>query len=295
MSSKTLVIAGIIVVVVVAAAAVAMLNNDDSKDVTEGVIYDGNGGTTSSGKSTMGLTSHEVMSNPFTKEGAHFESWNTKKDGSGTKYAPGDSIDYATGKTVTLYAIWNEGKSLYVSSMSSYKDFTLTYDGKELAFMSAVDLPAGGEVTITVKSNNTGGQMAVEGSHVEYKIINGDKVKTYGRTFTISGDTGHSFVPSNGDVLIKITYDGSKDVTLSFSENQTTFNKGINYSGNGGKTSEGSGSFTEDSTTVSANKFTLEGKTFAGWNTARDGSGTAYKAGDSVEYYGCLVLYAQWA
>ena len=58
MSSKTLVVAGIIVVVVVAVAAVAMINMDESKDVTEGVIYDGNGGTTSDGKSTTGLTSH---------------------------------------------------------------------------------------------------------------------------------------------------------------------------------------------------------------------------------------------
>lgn len=33
---------------------------------------------------------------------------------------------------------------------------------------------------------------------------------------------------------------------------------------------------------------------FAGWNTEKDGSGTAYRAGDSVTLDGDLTLYAQW-
>ncbi|MEG2697693.1 MAG: InlB B-repeat-containing protein, partial [Ruthenibacterium sp.] len=36
------------------------------------------------------------------------------------------------------------------------------------------------------------------------------------------------------------------------------------------------------------------GYDFVGWNTASDGSGTAYKAGDKIALTGNMVLYAQW-
>ncbi len=293
MSSKTLVVAGIIVVVVVAAAAVAMINMDESEHITEGVIYDGNGGT-SNGKSTVDSSSHEVISNVFAKDGAQFDSWNTKKDGSGTTYMPRDTIDYPSGKTVTLYAIWDESKHLYVNAVYLISYFTLEYDGKELSALDSISLPAGGEISITVKSNN-GGQAVIVDSKIEFRLIDGDVVRSYTFTPKLSGHTGLTIEPGNGDALLKITYDGSEDVELSYNQGTMTLSKGINYSGNGGKTPDGKSSFYEDSNKVAANKFTLEGKTFAGWNTSRDGTGTSYKAGDTIEYYGYAILYAQWA
>ncbi|MBR3554772.1 MAG: InlB B-repeat-containing protein [Oscillospiraceae bacterium] len=41
-------------------------------------------------------------------------------------------------------------------------------------------------------------------------------------------------------------------------------------------------------------KLSREGYTFKGWNTASDGSGTAYAVGDTIEEDADLVLYAQW-
>lgn len=47
---------------------------------------------------------------------------------------------------------------------------------------------------------------------------------------------------------------------------------------------------------VAANTYTKTGKTFSGWNTAADGSGTAYAAGASYTLTSAgLKLYAQWA
>ena len=46
--------------------------------------------------------------------------------------------------------------------------------------------------------------------------------------------------------------------------------------------------------TVSENAFVNEGSEFTGWNTAADGSGTAYAAGDTVTLTADLTLYAQW-
>ena len=47
--------------------------------------------------------------------------------------------------------------------------------------------------------------------------------------------------------------------------------------------------------TLTANAFTRDGYTFAGWNTAKDGSGTSYKDKAEVKLEGDMTLYAQWA
>ena len=45
---------------------------------------------------------------------------------------------------------------------------------------------------------------------------------------------------------------------------------------------------------LDANTFTREDYTFTGWNTAADGSGTAYADKDTVKFVEDTVLYAQW-
>ena len=68
-----------------------------------------------------------------TKSGYTFYEWNSKSDGTGTGFQPGDSVNL--NGNGTLYAIW--------------KQYTLTYDGNAT---DATDVPAavkGGEVTIT--------------------------------------------------------------------------------------------------------------------------------------------------
>ena len=50
-----------------------------------------------------------------------------------------------------------------------------------------------------------------------------------------------------------------------------------------------------DTVTTAENGFELDGYTFTGWNTAADGSGTAYAGGDTFEMPAAdVVLYAQW-
>jgi len=45
---------------------------------------------------------------------------------------------------------------------------------------------------------------------------------------------------------------------------------------------------------LNANTFTCRWNTFKGWNTRRDGSGTAYADGATVKLKGNITLYAQW-
>ena len=68
----------------------------------------------------------------------------------------------------------------------------------------------------------------------------------------------------------------------------------VTFNANGG-----SGSMTAQSdnstTALSANSFTYSGYTFSGWNTAANGSGTAYAGGASYGFGANVTLYAQWA
>ena len=67
----------------------------------------------------------------------------------------------------------------------------------------------------------------------------------------------------------------------------------VTFNSNGG-----SGAMSDQSastaTALSANAFTRSGYTFAGWNTAADGSGTAYADGASYAFSSSVTLYAQW-
>ena len=51
-------------------------------------------------------TSVTIKANGFTASGYRFRNWNTKPDGSGTTYNPGDT--YSGTETITLYAQWDE-------------------------------------------------------------------------------------------------------------------------------------------------------------------------------------------
>ena len=70
-------------------------------------------------------------------------------------------------------------------------------------------------------------------------------------------------------------------------------NSSVSFNANGG-----SGSMTNQSastaTALSANTFTRSGYTFSGWNTAANGSGTAYADGASFSFSANTTLYAQW-
>ena len=47
-------------------------------------------------------------------------------------------------------------------------------------------------------------------------------------------------------------------------------------------------------TALTANSFTRSGYSFSGWNTATDGSGTAYADGADYPFTASATLYAQW-
>ena len=75
--------------------------------------------------------------------------------------------------------------------------------------------------------------------------------------------------------------------------NVTTFT--VTFDANGGEGTMDTQLFTEDyEKALSANKFTREGYSFEGWNTMRDGTGTAYTDQQKIKVVADMTLYAQW-
>ena len=69
----------------------------------------------------------------------------------------------------------------------------------------------------------------------------------------------------------------------------------VTFDANGGEGTMDTQLFTEDyEKALSANKFTREGFSFAGWNTMRDGTGTAYADQQKIKVVADMTLYAQW-
>lgn len=72
---------------------------------TYSVSYNANGGSGAPSAQTKTYGTNLTLSKTVpTRTGYTFKSWNTKKDGSGTSYAPGGT--YSSNANVTLYAQW---------------------------------------------------------------------------------------------------------------------------------------------------------------------------------------------
>ena len=193
----------------------------------------------------------------YTRTGYAFTKWNTKEDGTGTNYSPGAS--YSANANLTLYAQW---------AVNSY---TITYNG----------------------NGNTGGTTP------------GNQTKTYGTDLTLRQNTftrtGYTFkewnTAANGSgtgYAAGGTFSANANTTLFAIWQLETYP--ITYDGN----EADSGSVEAQTKTYGAplilqqNGFDRKGYVFDGWNTAPDGSGTGYAAGDTYTADEAATLYAQW-
>jgi uncharacterized repeat protein (TIGR02543 family) len=104
----------------------------------------------------------------------------------------------------------------------------------------------------------------------------------------------------SGTATVTVTVDDTfgQRSTATFALNVTP-TAGVIYDGNGA--TDGSApvdgahyALRSTVTVLDAGTLTRAGYTFVGWNTARDGSGAAYAAGDTFAIANFVTLYAQW-
>lgn len=223
-------------------------------------------GKTTGGQGTPNWDGHTgdtptIGQNGWTIDGYTFAGWATSPDGSGARYAPGAS--WTANGTLTLYAQWTPGEA------------GLTYDG----------------------NGATGGKTDPQTGKTDEKINVRDNGFTRdGYTFVTwntQADCKGNAVKPNSEWTLR----GSSTLYACWAGVAQT----LTYHGNGatgGNTAAQSGK-TGDELTTNANGFTRDGYTFVRWDTAKDGSGTAYGEGkNGVSQYVMKPagndLYAIW-
>lgn len=203
-------------------------------------------GKTTGGNGTPNWDGHTgdtpaIGGNGWTIDGYTFAGWTTSPDGSGMKYAPGAS--WTANGTLTLYAQWTPGEA------------GLTYDG----------------------NGATGGKTDPQNGVTDQKVnVRQNGFTRDGYTFVTwntQADCKGNAVKPNSEWTLR----GSSTLYACWAGVAQT----LTYHGNGatgGNTAAQSG-HTGDELTTNANGFTRDGYTFVRWDTAKDGSGTAYGEG----------------
>lgn len=200
----------------------------------------------------------------FSRTGYDFKGWSTTNGATTAAIGSAGLLSTAVGTptnggTYTLYAVWGP------------KTYTITYSAG--SGVTGVTVPSAGSAThgsnYTVSSTTP--------TRTGYKFD--------GWTSSAGGSVAAGGTISNVTSNITLTAKWIARYTVS-------------YNGNGSTSGTAPTTVTVDSggsTTAAANPFTKTGSTFTGWNTAANGSGTAYAAGATISNITSnITLYAQW-
>ena len=117
------------------------------------------------------------------------------------------------------------------------------------------------------------------------------KTKTFNKGATATTATISGGVRSSKGSWTGATVTASATVTIPALVPAT-----ITFNANGGSGTVPSAisTYVGVANTIPSNSLTRTGYTFNGWNTASDGSGTAYATGSTITPTGNVTLYAQW-
>lgn len=297
------------------------------------VIFNSNGG--SAVASIKDLSYNESITAPIapTKNGYTFVGWykdealNQAWDFSSEKVTT-DTTLYAKW-TVNSYTITYDlaGGALpddaanpnsYTVESAAITLANPTKTGHAFAGWTGTGLDAASE-TVTIAQGSTGNRAytatwTANSYAIAYAGMDGaeagehqPKSHTYGTATTVSDPTktGYTFagwlVNGSGEAVKDLTL-GADDYTeaITLTATWTANHYTVAFDANGGSGTMAPQAFTYDAAqALAAASFTRAGHTFAGWNTAADGSGTSFADGTSVvnlsaEDGASVTLYAQW-
>ncbi|MCF2706791.1 InlB B-repeat-containing protein, partial [Arcanobacterium haemolyticum] len=251
--------------------------------VTYTIVYDANGGTGAPSNFVYTTPSNrwptyaqKVAIQSPTRAGFGFKSWNTKADGTGTSYQPGEEVNLTWDKpALTLYAQWGDPQPV---------KYVIPYDttgGDPIAPTVYVDQNGGNYATIALTS-----EIPTREGYVFLGWTygpNGIDVYPPGKVFRFSAaraNEGYKFYAKwhKGPIRYTLNFDANGGENAPDSEVNDYEYRGIQW-------------------TLSQQPPTRSGYTFTSWNTEPDGSGTSYKTGDPFVLWHPTTtgtLYAQW-
>lgn len=256
--------------------ATASLSPPSNNATTYTVTYNGNGATggtvpVDGNKYAAGATVTVLgNSGSLVNTGYTFSGWNTAATGSGAAYAPGATFAMG-GANLILYAQW-----------TLIPTYTVTYNGNGAT---------GGTVPVDSNKYASGATVTVLGNTGD--LVNTDY--TFSGWNTAANGSGTAYAPGATFAM------GNANSTLyaQWTASNATFT--VTYAGNGSTAGFGlpdPNQYSPGATvTVFGNLgfFFNPGHSFTGWNTAANGSGTAYAVGDTFKMgVSNVTLYAQW-
>ena len=224
----------------------------------------------------------------------------------------GAELNIKSGANLYVYDADQWNKDYVWGSRSGINQVAYSPSGKGSRAISDASINVNGELTINGSVYTTAGGAEIYSSESTGKfvqtVVPGTEANTYQCTQSGSGFFDTKVTP----VEIPITpaklhnADGSYTETAASKAGDTyVYADGkwaikaneiaITFNPNGGTGSMDAMSVNPGVDNVlSANTFTREDYTFTGWNTAADGTGTAYADKATVNFDADTILYAQW-
>ncbi|MBQ7945859.1 MAG: InlB B-repeat-containing protein [Bacteroidales bacterium] len=211
------------------------------------------------------------------------------RDGTSLRYVGSDG--YYWSNSCSDYN--NSAYGMYFDSYNVYLESDARYYGRTVrAVFSDNDKPST-FVTLTFNANGGTGTMAAQTFEAGVsQAIAANAFTRSGYTFTgwntNADGSGTSYTDKQSITI-------SQDITLYAQWKKDIVNYTVTFNANGGTGTMAAQTFEAGvSQALAANKFTRDGYTFAGWNTAADGSGTSYTDGQEITLTQDITLYAQW-
>lgn len=264
----------------------------------------GSYGTAGTGVTTIGnilngatYTIPTNVDNP-TRPGYNFKEWNTNSSGTGTAYQAGNTTPALTSN-LTLYAIWTGAP------------VTFTF---EPGATTGVTYKKGSAANPYTATANYGAKLTADAGDTVYTRT-GYTFKNWSYTNATGGTGTVSTATASGQVDVSNftiswsgnSFDGTLKGTATLTAMWDPFTFTISWNGNGGTpTTSTSGHKSTDMVSIPTATSaipTRPGYTFAGWNTAANGSGKVVDNSKTIENTwtlaglannATLTAYAQW-
>ena len=237
-----------------------------------GVIYNGNGSTGGTvpvdGNSyATGATVTVLGAGTLSRTGYAFNGWNTVANGSGARYDAGNTYTMGTA-SIAFYAQWTPQAT-----------YTVTYSGNG---------STGGAVPVDANSYLQGATVTVLGAGTLTRT--GYTFNGWNTVANGSGaryDAGNTYTMGTANITFYAQWTPQATYTVTYSGNSST----------GGAVPVDGNSYATGATVtvLGAGTLTRTGYTFKGWNTAANGSGASYVAGNTYTMgTASITFYAQW-
>ena len=184
----------------------------------------------------------------------------------------------------------------YVTDSSTYPTISISLDSKLIATKDSKTY------SLTEKTDEEGNTYEIYYSSAKF-VKNSISAGFHLVTFTFTAPSDSSVFVYTVPVYVEAGY-LSKDSLYPFSSTESAIKEAgvssytVSYNSNTASADKASQTFWAGSSIADAEALGFKSesalKRFKNWNTAADGSGSSYKAGDTPNLTGNLTLYAQW-